>query len=247
MKHITETKNYHFAMRASSHIPESEIIQRARFLLRKVLPGDPEESQLLNDLIHLGHNANLFESSIIEKIEQGLWRHQNITSRSIWRLIGNLKNQKIFKSALNAGIGILIWDKIELMKSGFVEMEESISNQLWKERNRFRTQYSDTITGTIEAIEAFGDYARLTDTLTLLKILETDLSSTLEKVSSSIKNYKDRKDLSSKETAQIFNTNIWGFTLATIHLSIEKLSNKNLIENVTELLTNNMEDDLTEQ
>lgn len=214
-------------------IPDTPQISKLKFRLKKLKRGDKEESDLLEEIIALGHDAKPLLPIIISKAEQGVWEYC-IFVNTIWRVIINLKSTDLLHTALNAGFGIHMWDQAELLKNGFSEMENAIAETLWNKKEQFSRHSGDPILGTHEAIETLGDYGRLCDTLELLRVLDDELCGKIEKMRKEITDL-DIEGRANDECVKLITLQMWLQVQEIIHEAIGKLEDRGLVDEFPKL------------
>ena len=214
-------------------IPDAPQISKLKFRLKKLKRGDKEESALLEEIIALGHDAKPLLPIIISKAEQGVWEYCFYV-KTIWKVIINLKSTDLLHVAVNGGFSIHMWDKTELLKNGFSEMEQSITDTLWNDREQFSRPHGDPILGTHSAIETLGDYGRLCDTLELRRVLDDDLCEKIAKMRKEITDL-DIEGKTNGEVEKPITLQMWLQVQGLIHGAIGKLEDRGLVDELPKL------------
>ena len=222
-------------------IPDTPKISKLKFRLKKLKRRDKEESALLEEIIALGHDAKPLLPIIISKAEQGVWEYCFYVN-TIWKVIINLKSTDLLKVAIDGGFNIHMWDKTELLKNGFSEMEQSITDTLWNDREQFSKAHGDPVLGTHSAIETLGEYGRLCDTLELLRVLDDDLCEKIQKMRQSISEL-NIEGKTGENVDKPFNLSMWLHIQGILHEAIGKLEDRGLVDELPRLEDANIDEE----
>ncbi|MEZ5326472.1 MAG: putative DNA binding domain-containing protein [Verrucomicrobiales bacterium] len=179
---------------------------------------------IIDEILALGHAAEVLVPDMAERIKGGLL----LPVADLVNLIAHFKSEPLLKAAQEVGTFFPPSQIAQLVTAGFDEFEHQLVDFVWT------NIYDEGQQGilTTPCVEALRDYARLSETLDTLIVLEENLTEKFEHLSSKLLEGKRRIELGEMDKSDLVDAIVGAEILSirrdALREAVAQLSEKHL-------------------